>query len=345
MRVVNLAVALCTVSGALFGCGDDGADGGGGSSGTGDATATATATSSDAVASSATGYVGSPGQAPKAAYPAGPYGVNVGSVVPDFTWVGYTQPHTSRATLEVMSLADYYNPTGDGVFPDDGRAWAGLPKPKVLAVVVAAVWCQPCQQEARYFLPANKLQYEAQGGGFLQLISDGGVPGTLPDIGDLDAWTTRFSTSFPAALDASLEFQRVWEADAFPENIMIRTTDMRIIAKEAGAGFDCTLYTNADACSASSFCQYVEPCGDSPVAQAGCYAVGCESNSDCGGSDCNPASFAGEDDSCQDAPPNCDRDTSPPGTEKDINNYRQCVCEQVEFDSYWKTFGETLGAL
>ena len=69
---------------------------------------------------------GGPGFPAKPDYAPGPYGTNIGAVVENFSFVGYTQPHVDTADLEVVSLGDFYNPTADGVFPDDGRAWCQI---------------------------------------------------------------------------------------------------------------------------------------------------------------------------------------------------------------------------
>jgi hypothetical protein len=337
MHLGNTSASLLVLLavGGSIGCGDDSGGTGSGSGG-GD---------SGAVASTGTAVPGGPGLTPKIEYPPGPYGVGKNSVIQNFSWVGYTQPQVDKSTLELVSLADYWNPTGDGVFPDDGRKWAGLPKPKVLAIVVAAYWCQPCRQEAQYLIPAAKLQFEDAGGGFLQLLSDGAVQGETPVLNELNLWTASYDTSFPALLDATGEFQKVWEADAYPQNIMIRTSDMRIIERESGAGLDCAVYDKPEACTASGFCTYLTACGDAPVAADGCYALGCETDADCGGTECNPTSFTGPgDSSCQDAPPDCDIDVSPDGTENDIYNNERCACEPYPGGSYWKTFAEALAA-
>lgn len=243
----NAAWALASLLGALAaGCGDDtsGSGSGGSGSGTGgsgsttDATASTTTTSGD-TSSTATGsdgleVPGGAGQAAKPAYVEGPYGVGVDSVIADYSFVGYTRPSVDRNALEVVSLSDFYNPTADGVFPDDGRMWAGQSKPKALAISVAAFWCGPCKDESREVIPAQKASKGPNGAEFLVLLADGKNPGTVPVVSELNQWVNMFDMEVPAALDSALVFEPLWEANAFPENILIRTSDMRIMAKVAG---------------------------------------------------------------------------------------------------------------
>lgn len=220
--LLALAVAACGDEPA--GSDDDG--GGGGSS----------ASTSDA-ASTSTGPAtppGGAGQPANAAYPEGPFGVGVGSVVHNFEFVGYTRPDVDKADMEVVSFSDFYNPTGTDVFPEDGRAWAGLPKPKALAISVTAYWCPPCKKEWGEDIPPLQAEFGPKGGMFLLLMSDGNAGGVPPVIDELDSWTSSFDVTAPAVLDPSLDFQPVWVGDAYPQNILVRTSDMTIVDKVSG---------------------------------------------------------------------------------------------------------------
>ncbi len=240
----STAWALASLLGVFAtGCGDDAGASGSGGGGDDDTTstdATSTAASGSTSATGSTGasgleVPGGTGNPEKAEYAPGPYGTNIGSVVENYAFVGYTQPQTDRADLEVLSMADFYNPTADGVFPADGRAWAGLPKPKALSISVTAYWCAPCKEESRETIPAVKATKGPQGAEFLLLLSDGSAGNVPPVIAELDSWVTNYDMTVPAAIDPGPVFQPVWDANAYPENILIRTSDMRIIAKVAGA--------------------------------------------------------------------------------------------------------------
>ncbi len=173
------------------------------------------------------------GATPKAAYPAAPYGVGVDSVITDMSFIGYTRASTDRADLEVVSLSDFYNPTGADLYPMDGRAWQGQAKPKVVALSVSAAWCPPCKEEWRTVVPEKRAQIGA-GGEFVLLMSDGNAGAVPPVISEIDAWSRTFEIVGPVVLDATLVFEPVWESNAYPQNVLVRTSDMVIVAKSPG---------------------------------------------------------------------------------------------------------------
>lgn len=233
---VLLAAALAAAT-ALAGCGDDtggGAGGGSDDDGAGGEASTGDTTATGSTGASGLEVPGGPGLTPKAGYPAGPYGIGLNSTIPDFQFVGYTRPSVDRADLELVSLADFYNPTGTEVFPDDGRAWAGQPKPKALAVSVAAYWCPPCRDEWQFDVPEMQAEIGSLGAEFLLLLSDGNDGGVPPVLSELDAWCNTYDVTAPSVLDPALDFQSVWASEAFPQNVLIRTSDMKIVAKANG---------------------------------------------------------------------------------------------------------------
>jgi hypothetical protein len=231
--IASGALTLLTV--ALAACGDEpaatSADDGGGDGGS---SATTTADASTSTGEATPLPPGGAGQPAKAAYPEGPFGVGVGSVVHDFQFVGYTRPDVDKADLEIVSFSDFYNPTGTELFPEDGRAWAGLPKPKALAISVTAYWCPPCKDEWRNDIPPLQAELGPKGGMFLLLMSDGNDGGVPPVIAELNSWTSTFGVTAPSVLDPALDFQPIWEGDAYPQNILIRTSDMTIVDKVSG---------------------------------------------------------------------------------------------------------------
>src|SRR6185437_2586507 len=121
-----------------------------------------------------------------AVYPAGPYGVSVGAVIQNFDFVGYQDPRTNHSSMQLIQLADFYNPHGkdpsytpaagaedDRYFPTTtGYENAGKLKPVVLVIQIASVWCGPCNEEAATILPAKHALYEPCGGEFLLQLAD-----------------------------------------------------------------------------------------------------------------------------------------------------------------------------
>src|SRR5512144_1830208 len=52
------------------------------------------------------------------AYPAGPYGIEIGSVVRNYKFVGFPDPSKDTSSAYPIELADFYNPTGTDVYPE-----------------------------------------------------------------------------------------------------------------------------------------------------------------------------------------------------------------------------------
>lgn len=176
------------------------------------------------------------GQAPvgEQIYP-GPYGIGVGSVIPNYTFYGYPRASLNKAgALVPVTLSDFYNPTGDGVYPDNSPYGAGLPKPKALVLDRSAVWCPPCVHEASVVIPDKRKEYEGQGGEFFVTLDDGPKQGTRATPADLKGWVTRFEINYPAVIDPNATLSAIVGYDAYPGNVIIRTRDMKIVHWKAG---------------------------------------------------------------------------------------------------------------
>lgn len=185
---------------------------------------------------------------PAVAYPAGPYGINVGSVAPNFVWKGFQNASMKNdvADLQTISLADFYNPhvADDTYVPaspaEDDRLYtselygAGMPKPKALVIDIGSVWCPPCNAEAKTDLPAAYLKYKPLGGEFLLQLGDGangGVPATPKDLYN---WTKKYKVNFPATIDPDYKLGELFPANAWPANLIIDTRTMKIVYAQAG---------------------------------------------------------------------------------------------------------------
>ncbi|WP_437981799.1 TlpA disulfide reductase family protein [Sorangium sp. So ce117] len=174
------------------------------------------------------------GQAANARYPAGPYGVSLNRVIANYQFVGYANAAEHNDTMQPIQLADFYNPTGTEVFPEGSLYGAGEPKPKVLLIDVSSVWCGPCKIEAESVLPELYKKYQPQGGEFLVQLADGRTPGEAAVPNDLYRWTTRYDVQYPSAIDPSYKLGALFQADAFPANMIVRTQDMTIMEIVAG---------------------------------------------------------------------------------------------------------------
>jgi len=92
-----------------------------------------------------------------------------GNRIPNFKFIGYRSANgaatPSTGDTETIQLADFFDPKGE--------------KYKVIRVVVASVWCGPCNQETDYIVQNNlATDLNGQGAVFLQALSDGPVVGT-----------------------------------------------------------------------------------------------------------------------------------------------------------------------
>jgi hypothetical protein len=177
------------------------------------------------------------GQAPqpRLEYPAGPYGYAKGSVIENFKLSGFANAQVQSESLEALELAMFYNPTGDGVYPEGSLLGAGNPKPKALLINVGSVWCGPCNYEADTVLPVEYAKYKPMGGEFLLQLADGNTPGKPATIKSLQTWTDKYDVDYPATIDPSYKLGALFVASAYPQNLIIDTRTMKIVEIIAGS--------------------------------------------------------------------------------------------------------------
>ena len=163
------------------------------------------------------------------AYPAPPYGISIGSIIENYQFVGYANGEKRDSGLQIVQLADFYNPDGKGVYPAGSPYGEGQPKPVTLLIDVASVWCGPCNEEAKSVLPGKHASLKPLGGEFLLQLADGPTQGVAATAHNLDNWTKLYDVEFPATIDPSGKLSALFEADAFPANFIIDTRTMRIV--------------------------------------------------------------------------------------------------------------------
>lgn len=174
------------------------------------------------------------------AYPQGPYGINVGSVIGGFSFTGYVDPElgTGAPHQVPLSLADFYNPTGDGAYPVGSPFGEDTPLPRALVINVSAVWCGPCQHEAASVLPDKYEEFAPRGAELLLNLADGVEPGVAATFSDLDNWVTTFPVRYPAVIDPTYQVGALFDSSSFPANIIVDTRDMTIVEVIAGVPED-----------------------------------------------------------------------------------------------------------
>lgn len=149
-----------------------------------------------------------------------------GNRIPNFKFIGYRSTDAAKTpstgNTETIQLADYFDPKGT--------------KYKVIRIIVASVWCGPCNAETDYMVQ-NKLSTDlgAQGAVFLQALSDGPVAGTGALLEDLQGWIVKHNTDFTEMLDPGVKNLGVFfPASAVPFNATIDARSMEILAVELG---------------------------------------------------------------------------------------------------------------
>ncbi|MCA9621234.1 MAG: hypothetical protein KC731_19565, partial [Myxococcales bacterium] len=118
---------------------------------------------------------------------------------------------------------------------------AGLAKPKALVVLISSVWCGPCNQEAAQVLPVEYPTYKPMGGHFISVMIDGPTPGDPAKIQHITNWANSYLSSWAAndgtvyslVMDPAEKVMPMYEP-AFPSNLIVRTSDMRIMYRHTG---------------------------------------------------------------------------------------------------------------
>jgi hypothetical protein len=236
MRIVAwIGVFAVGLSGVL-GCSQTSGEGGGGVPSGTTTGGTTTSTNTDPITDQPEPFPQGTGQSanPTVEYPKGPYGVNKGSVVQNFKFMGFPNSMVENKTLVQVSLADFYNPTGKDNFPKGSPYGDGTPKPKALLIDVSSVWCGPCNYEAANVLPGLYAKYKPKGGEFLLQLADGPTPGDPANAKHLYNWTHKYKVDYPATIDPSYKLSALFQADAFPANMIIDTKTMKIVDVIAG---------------------------------------------------------------------------------------------------------------
>ena len=79
--------------------------------------------------------------------------------------------------------------------------------------------------EAKTELPPRYAKYKPCGGEFLLQLADGPTVGTPATETNLRNWTKKYAVDFPATIDPSYKLGALFQADAYPANIIIDTTN------------------------------------------------------------------------------------------------------------------------
>lgn len=170
-------------------------------------------------------------------YAPGPFGIDRGEVIGNAAFETSfvdSEADPKQPAVEVR-LSDFYNPTGDEVYPEGTPFEAGTPKPKLLLVAMAARWCLPCRKEAEETLPEKYAELAPKGAEFMLVLAEGAEQGVLATEDDLRIWTKYYPAAYVASTDEDSELGQYFNKEQFPANMVIDTSTMVILQKVIGA--------------------------------------------------------------------------------------------------------------
>lgn len=153
-------------------------------------------------------------------YPAENWGGTVGKTLPNFTLSGVLPSLTSDVTGSV-SMTDYFDPDGEEF--------------DLLHITLVTLWCPHCANQSSV-LGKNSTWLREHRIANLEIVIDGPTIGSAPTIKDASAWAARHNLSLiPVLLDVKAAVTgKIWDIQAIPMHILVRTRDMQILDIHTG---------------------------------------------------------------------------------------------------------------
>ncbi len=160
-------------------------------------------------------------------YPEGPYGGELGDVAPNVCVEGWRDPSAEAYdadAMETVCFADFWHPEATSA--------------SLLLVNTSAIWCLACQAEygGSGSRPSLSAEASARADRGLELL------GVLfqdsqfepADSSDGVTWAKSFSVDFPFGVDAPFAMGAFADPQLQPFNMVLDTTDMRIVLRVEG---------------------------------------------------------------------------------------------------------------
>ena len=150
-------------------------------------------------------------------YPCGATGATVGKVIPNLCIDGTQRDDNKSGSpvddkVRTVCLSEYY-------------ADKGL---KALAILVAAEWCIPCQNEQPGVVKAyNDYKTAKKGVAILEAITQK-ANSTPADAGTTANWVNHYNVPFDITFDQTMALAPYSDPTTFPSQLVIRTSDMTI---------------------------------------------------------------------------------------------------------------------
>ena len=155
-------------------------------------------------------------------YPCGPFGYGVGEVIANLQFYGRRNNDPAQMVTaqpdQLIKLSDYYKDKSI----------------KVIAVLVAAEWCGPCQAEQPELISTFTDYATAKKGvAFVEAIIQR-KDGSPADLEAVDRWSNKFRIPFDMVADPTVALGPYYSVAAFPMQLIIQTSDMTIQAQNNG---------------------------------------------------------------------------------------------------------------
>jgi hypothetical protein len=161
------------------------------------------------------------------AYPAPPYGTQVGSVIQPLTLLGWKDSPGAEwkaDKVEEVNIAEYYN-------PDGSKPW------KLLWINASAVWCGPCNAEYAQMRDEDTYEVDIKPKGVQvlgTLMENGASPPGPATPTNLAAWGTKYKVKFPMGVDPAFKMGVYFEQGTIPGGVLVDAKTMTIVAKLSG---------------------------------------------------------------------------------------------------------------
>lgn len=171
-----------------------------------------------------------------AAYPAGPYGSEVGSIIENHDFLGWRDPVRAGFDpnrLEEVRLSDFYDPRGQYT--------------ELIVLNASAVWCPACRSEMQTLdrLDMSGAYQRSKVVILGTLFEDARGAPARPE--DLALWGNglNFLVDFPLVLDPGLKLGPYFSQSVTPLNLVVDARTMEILF--VFMGYSQTLWTLVDA--------------------------------------------------------------------------------------------------
>jgi len=172
---------------------------------------------------------------PVAAYPAGPYGSERGSIIADHSFLGWRDPVRSgfdATQLGEVRFSDFYGSRGGGA--------------ELIVVNASAVWCPACRAEMATIDAEGLAQAYRERKVVLLCTLFEDKTGAPAKPADLALWGNglNFTVDFPLVLDPGLKLGPYFAESVTPLNLVIDGRTMEIL--EVFMGYSESLWSYVD---------------------------------------------------------------------------------------------------